>query len=102
MPYQADGAIVRKLPAETKQADGTTLISVGFPVCRMSEYCGDQAETLAALLNDAEGVRDLRTALADAHRVLSAHNLGDEIDLGYIAELIDDSLASSAVDGEAA
>lgn len=50
--YYAEGRVVRKAPLSRKRDDGTTSITIGFPVCTISEYLADDAAaTLAELLN---------------------------------------------------
>lgn len=51
-PYYAKDGRVWKRPIHTKQPDGSTNISLGFPVCEMSDAVGDDAaDTVAALMN---------------------------------------------------
>lgn len=51
-PYYAKDGMVWKHPVYTKRDDGTTTITIGFPVCRMHDAVGDDAaETVAQLMN---------------------------------------------------
>jgi hypothetical protein len=51
-PYYAKDGKVWKRPIRTKNADGSTSITLGFPVCTMHETVGKEAaETVAALMN---------------------------------------------------
>jgi len=51
-PYYAKDGRVWKSPVQRKNDDGSTTISIGFPVCRMDEAVGDgAAETVAYLMN---------------------------------------------------
>lgn len=55
--YYAEAGIVWKAPIRTPNADGTTCISIGFPVCTMHEAVGaGTAETVAKLMNAGEAV----------------------------------------------
>lgn len=66
--YKAEGAIIFKASVHTKNADGSTSISVGFPVCEVTDWIGeDQATTVAELLCRGERY----DALADALNKLS-------------------------------
>ena len=51
--YEADGPIIRKLPVETKTETGIK-ISIGFPVCTLTEWCDEQGEAVAELMNRGE------------------------------------------------
>lgn len=51
-PYYAKAGAVWKHPERHRKDNGTTTITVGFPVCTMSDFAGDEAaETVAALMN---------------------------------------------------
>lgn len=49
--YYCKGDIVFKRPIKTKTAEGTS-ITIGFPVCKASEYV--KASDIAAILNENE------------------------------------------------
>jgi hypothetical protein len=53
--YYAKGEVVFKAPVEKRKADGTTSITIGFPVCKVSDYIGPEgAASLAEMLCVAE------------------------------------------------
>lgn len=53
--YYAKGAMVFKRPVERQREDGSTATSLGFPVCTVSEFLGEEGATiLAAMLNKAD------------------------------------------------
>jgi len=59
--YSADGLTVRKRAVEKPNPDGTRNISLGFNVCHVSEFVGEEgAEIIARALNLLDG-----TALGD-------------------------------------
>ena len=49
---------VHKLPVKEK-IEGATRYEIGFPVCTMSPYLGDQAEAVAELLNMGEAFQKI-------------------------------------------
>lgn len=50
--YYAQGGKVHRRPIHTPQPGGGENITLGFPVCKMTDYVGPgAAETLAALMN---------------------------------------------------
>lgn len=49
--YYAKGEVVYRAPLRKQKADGSSSISMGFPVCEMHEAAAGQAEILAAALN---------------------------------------------------
>lgn len=51
--YEADGAVIRKLPVQT-EVEGGVQISIGFPVCTLTEWCDDQGEAVAEIMNRGE------------------------------------------------
>lgn len=63
-PYYAKDGVVWKHPVHKKNNDGTTTITVGFPVCEMHDAVGaDAAETVAELMNLGDASPDLLTRL---------------------------------------
>jgi len=51
--YYADGRTVQRAPLTRKTESGRS-ISMGFPVCMLSDYVGDDAaQIIADALNDA-------------------------------------------------
>lgn len=68
--YYAEGRMVLRAPIKTDNADGTSSISIGFPVCKMHEAAADQAAIMAFLLNQGAAAQDLlagaKLALATA------------------------------------
>lgn len=51
-PYYAQAGMVWKRPVKTKNADGSTTISIGFPVCQMHDCVGPEAAAgVAHLMN---------------------------------------------------
>lgn len=60
--YYAKGDVVWKSPVRTEKPGGS-VVTIGFPVCKMTEACDDQAASLAAMLN---GRAALRAALEEA------------------------------------
>lgn len=73
--YAAEGATIRKLPVETPTENGVK-ISIGFPVCTLSEWCDDQAEAVAEIMNRGEAyeanqarISELEDRLRDAIRI---------------------------------
>ncbi|MGP1257073.1 MAG: hypothetical protein ACTS10_21835 [Kiloniellales bacterium] len=51
--YYADGRVVHKSPEKAKTESGTG-ITIGFPVCQLSEWVGDEAaQVIADALNAA-------------------------------------------------
>ena len=62
-PYTADGNVVRKKPETTKNADGSSSITIGFPVCVMHEAASGQAATVASLMNAGTYAPDMADAL---------------------------------------
>ena len=60
-PYIAEGLDVRKRPVVRKNPDGSETVTVGFPVCRATDWIGPEgAKTIAAMLSFAEGKSDGR------------------------------------------
>lgn len=60
-PYYAKDGMVWKHPIHTKHADGSTGITIGFPVCEMHDAVGaDSAEIVAQLMNAGDAA--LKTA----------------------------------------
>lgn len=53
-PYYAKNGLVWKRPVYTEQEDGSTSISMGFPVCKLHEACAGQEKAFAKMLNEAE------------------------------------------------
>lgn len=74
--YYAEGRMVLRAPIKTDNADGTSSISIGFPVCKMHEAAADQAAIMAFLLNQGSAAKDLldalRTAVADYDKSIEA------------------------------
>jgi hypothetical protein len=69
--YSATGTMIHKAPVHTKLAEGGTSISLGFPVCEVTEWVGEeQASTVADLLCRGEQVDALREALAACYWAL--------------------------------
>lgn len=60
--YSARGDTVFKEPVTTRHPEGGETITVGFPVCRVTEYVSDQAETVAVLMNRGTVAGDLYEA----------------------------------------
>lgn len=59
--YYARDGWVHKAPVQHDKQDGSTSFSLGFPVCEMSEYVGeDAAETVALLMNQGAQATHLR------------------------------------------
>lgn len=51
-PYFAKDGMVWKHPLHRHNDNGTTTISIGFPICKMHEAVGDEAaEQVAELMN---------------------------------------------------
>jgi hypothetical protein len=50
--FYAKGRVIHRSPIEKVRPDGRTSISVGFPVCEVSEYLNENAaQKLADILN---------------------------------------------------
>ena len=51
-PFYASGRTIHQRPATVVRPDGTRSVTLGFPVCTLSDYVGDDAAThVACLLN---------------------------------------------------
>jgi hypothetical protein len=60
--YARDGRVF-KSPVSRKHADGSTGITIGFPVCDMHDAAGDEAAPVVAqLMNRGETLPDLLEA----------------------------------------
>ncbi|APT60036.1 hypothetical protein RGI145_22385 [Roseomonas gilardii] len=103
--YYARDGLVYKAPVQHDEPDGSTSFSLGFPVCKMLEYVGeDAAETVALLMNQGEQathLREVNAALVEALRDALNH-----MTLGYCAEdalleRINAALARAAVQEQA-
>lgn len=69
--YSAKGAVIHKAPVHTRNDDGSTNITLGFPVCEVSDWVGeDQASTVAELLCRGERYDELESAIRSAHWAL--------------------------------
>lgn len=53
--YYAEGRTIFKQPLCTRQADGSTTVTIGFPVCVASEYV--EPDQLAAVLSHGDTVK---------------------------------------------
>lgn len=42
-PFYAKGRTIHQRPATTVRPDGTKAVTMGFPVCTLSDYVGDDA-----------------------------------------------------------
>ena len=62
--YYANRQSVFKAPAETMRPDGTSGISLGFPVCEVSDFIsGDGPDQVADLMNAGAALPAVRSAL---------------------------------------
>ena len=69
--YYAKNQTVFKSPVETTKPDGTRAITMGFPVCTMSEYLSaGAAEAVAELMSQGERVPAMEGALRRARQCL--------------------------------
>jgi hypothetical protein len=77
--YYANGATIHKAPVRTRNQNGSTNISLGFPVCELTDWVGEeQAETVAELLCRGERYDELVKALTGLlERYTSLVNCGD-------------------------
>lgn len=91
--YTAKGLVVHKEPGKKKMGDGSTAYTLGFPVCEVTDWVGeDGAMTVAKLLSAADGVDtnlidaapDLLEALKYARRFLR----GLDHDVDYVDGVI--------------
>ena len=77
--YLAKGLTIHKAPVSTRNEDGSINISLGFPVCVVTEYVGEeQASTVAELLclgERADTLSQALTGLLDRYTALV--NCGD-------------------------
>ncbi len=64
--YYAKHGMVWKRPVEKKHEDGSTTVSLGFPVCKLHEACEGQEEQIAEMLCRAESHDALVKALEEA------------------------------------
>jgi hypothetical protein len=70
--YYARDGLVYKAPVQHDKPDGSTSFSLGFPVCKVLEYVGeDAAETVALLMNQGEQATHLREVNAALRKALS-------------------------------
>jgi hypothetical protein len=84
--YEAKGLVVHKLPVSTPKANGTTSVSVGFPVCTVTEWVGEEgAATVAELLNRADADQAKIAALTEALELVRADFRGRTQTGGLIA-----------------
>jgi len=68
--YSAIGTMIHKAPVHTKLAEGGTSITLGFPVCEVTEWVGaEQASTVADLLCRGEQY----DAVVDVAKALRQH-----------------------------
>lgn len=69
--YAAEGATIRKLPTETPTENGVK-ISIGFPVCTLTEWCDDQAEAVAEIMNRGEAFEANQARIAVLEKALKS------------------------------
>jgi hypothetical protein len=73
--YAAEGAIIRKLPTETRTENGVK-ISIGFPVCTLTEWCDEQAEAVAEIMNRGEAFEANQARIAELEKALLPFSVG--------------------------
>jgi hypothetical protein len=77
LKYYAKDREVFQRPVTTDNGDGTKSISIGFPICTMTDYCASQADIVAGLMNRGDATAVLVEALEAARAVIlgmpSAH-----------------------------
>lgn len=83
VPYYAKGGSVRKASIHTPNGDGTTTITLDFPVCHMDPACGDEAAAaVATLMNMGDAAQR-----ADAERdgVLALERMSARVKAALVA-----------------
>lgn len=84
--YYAKGGSVRKASVHTRNDDGSTSMTLDFPVCSMTSIVGDDAaETLATLMNRGEllGSAAAQDLLAERRRQIEQEGWSPEHDDGH-------------------
>jgi hypothetical protein len=78
--YYAKDGLVWKRPVETKRENGTTTVSIGFPVCRMHDAAEGQEGVVAELMNRGDrldaAVSQLESTLNTLGLMADAYPLG--------------------------
>ena len=68
--YRAEGDQVLKNPVTTEQSDGSKSVTLGFPICTVSEWATGENETgaqaLARMLSERDRLREQNAAMLEA------------------------------------